>query len=398
MRFLTSSALPTITAAALLLAMLAVGPAAAQLTDEQRAELERLATLGYLSGEDPAPATSGLMLQDPDAWDGYTVYLSGDFAGAFLVDINGRILHTWSEDEAEYWVRVHVYPDGGVLAATSYPGRLIRTTADSDVLWTFGDRDLRAHHDLRVLDDGTIYAVMRTPNVAEWYGGRLISEDQVCVLRPEEDGVLEVDRFSVADAFLDSEFAGLLEEPGFVGTDPFHTNSVEVLDGRVPHSAFCGGNLLLSIRNMDCLAVLDTTKREIVWVNRGRWQRQHEARVTPEGRVMLFDNRSAEGRSRVVEYDVADDHITWSYSPEGFFSRGAGAQQLLPNGNILVTESQKGRIIEITRGGRVVWEYLNPRRLEDGDVIARVQRAFRIDSDYFTDEFAETLRRRSREQ
>ena len=113
---------------------------------------------------------------------------------------------------------------------------------------------------------------------------------------------------------------------------------------------------------------------------------------------MLFDNRSAEGRSRVVEYDVADDHITWSYSPEGFFSRGAGAQQLLPNGNILVTESQKGRIIEITRDGRVVWEYLNPRRLEDGDVIARVQRAFRIDSDYFTDEFAETLRRRSREQ
>jgi len=366
------------------------------LTEEQRAELERLATLGYLAGEDPAPPTSGLVHRAEGAWDGYTVYLSGDFAGAFLVDMDGRVLHAWSEDGSEYWVRAHVFPDGDVLAASAYPGRLARFSHDSRLQWSFGNTDLRAHHDFRVTGDGTIYAVMRTPRRAAWYDGRLVSEDTIVVLRTTGEGSpLEVDRYILSDAFLASPFAGLLDEPSFRGTDPFHTNSVEVLDGTVPHPAFCPGNLLLSIRNMDCLAVLDTSRREIVWVDRGRWQRQHEARVTPGGRIMLFDNRSDEGRSRVVEYDVMDEEIVWTYSPESFFSRGAGAQQLLPNGNVLIAESQKGRIIEITPSGRTVWEYVNPRRMRDGEVIARVPRAVRVGADYFTGAFAETLRLRS---
>ena len=41
-----------------------------------------------------------------------------------------------------------------------------------------------------------------------------------------------------------------------------------------------------------------------------------------------------------------------------------GSQQALDNGNILITESLRGRIFEITRSGRVVWEYLNPAEVD----------------------------------
>jgi hypothetical protein len=63
-----------------------------------------------------------------------------------------------------------------------------------------------------------------------------------------------------------------------------------------------------------------------------------------------------------------------------------------------VTESQKGRIIEITRDGRLLWEYVNPRQVESvtGDsLVARVPRAFRVGPDYFEGAFAESLRARS---
>jgi hypothetical protein len=56
--------------------------------------------------------------------------------------------------------------------------------------------------------------------------------------------------------------------------------------------------------------------------------------------------------------------VTWSYdgcgTPEGFFSELRGMQQVLPNGNVLVAESMRGRVFEVAREDRrVVWEYRN---------------------------------------
>jgi hypothetical protein len=43
-------------------------------------------------------------------------------------------------------------------------------------------------------------------------------------------------------------------------------------------------------------------------------------------------------------------------------------QQQLPNGNILITESLGGRVLEVTRDqpGRIVWEYVNALGEIDG--------------------------------
>ena len=45
-------------------------------------------------------------------------------------------------------------------------------------------------------------------------------------------------------------------------------------------------------------------------------------------------------------------------------------QQLLPGGNVLITEADGGRLLEVTRSGEVVWEYMNPiRGGEDEELI-----------------------------
>ncbi len=332
------------------------------LTEEQRRELERIATLGYLDGGDSAPQATGVLLSDPSAFDGYTVYVSRDHAGAFIVDMEGRTVHSWKESESKNWTRVCVYPDGRALGVSTKPGKLVMLDRDSRILWTYGGFNLKAHHDVRVEPDGRIYALMRRGRLVPWFqwdGG--VNDDLVAILEPDGDSVVEVDSFSILEAFHASEYADLLSEPWFGGSDPLHANSVELLDGRIPHPAFRAGNILLSLRNIDALAVLDPDRREIVWFNRGLWQMQHEALVTDEGRILLFDNRKHDGQSRVVEYDVIADEIVWSYTHEGLFSSGAGAQQRLPNGNTLITESQEGRIFEITPDGRTVWHFISPR-------------------------------------
>ena len=253
---------------------------------------------------------------------------------------------------------------------------------------------IRTHHDFRVGPDGRIYVLMRRARLMQWLRDTPVLDDLLCVVEQTGESVRALDCISIPEAFRDSEFADMLRADWFLSEgDPFHTNSVEILQGRVPHPAFRSGNVLLSIRNMDCLAVLDVDQRRIVWAARGPWQRQHEARVTPSGYVTVFDNRPFDGQSRVVKYDVPGKRIVWSYTADDFFTEGAGAQNLLPNGNVLVTESEDGRLFEVTLDGRVVWEYLNPRTVDDdgNPMIVCFTRAYRVPYGYFTGEFGRLL-------
>jgi hypothetical protein len=60
-----------------------------------------------------------------------------------------------------------------------------------------------------------------------------------------------------------------------------------------------------------------------------------------------------------------------------------GKQQLLANGNILVSDPEGGRAFEIApaHGNRVVWEYVNMLEGKDEGHLGRVTEATRYDSD-----------------
>lgn len=69
--------------------------------------------------------------------------------------------------------------------------------------------------------------------------------------------------------------------------------------------------------------------------------------------------------SRVIEVDPVTQRIHWEYAgsdAEPFFSYWRSSQQRLPNGNTLIVESATGRVFEVTRDRRIVWEYVNPIR------------------------------------
>jgi hypothetical protein len=377
----------------------AAGPADGtdDITEEQRRELERISTLGYLVEGGPAPETSGVTIVDPEAWGGYTVYVSSDHPGAFLIDMRGHVLHTWTDslttvNRLREWTRVWVERDGSIIGIMRKPAQLRKLDRDSHLLWKHGRLDMRPHHDLEVEPDGTVYVLTGRHRRIPWLREEPVIDELVCVLKPEAGSVREIDCIDIPEAFRTSEFSDVLSAPWFgKDGDLFHTNSIDVLDGSIAHPAFRAGNVLLSFRSIDSIAVLDPDLRKIVWMRRGPWQQQHEARETPDGHILLFDNGPDDGQSRVVEYDVVTDKIVWSCTADGFFSRGLGAEQLLPNGDVLITESERGRVIEVTRDGGIVWEYLNPSRLDGGRTIVRIPRAFRLPYDYFTGEFGEQL-------
>ncbi|MES1242300.1 MAG: arylsulfotransferase family protein [Acidobacteriota bacterium] len=338
-----------------------------------REEAADVRALPYLQGYKPAQDRPTVVVRDAAAVaPGLNLVLSGHAAEAVLMDRDGKVLHRWRQPlrrlwpdlakdpemaKLEYWRRAWLFPNGDLIGIYEGLG-IVKLDARSHVLWA---RRGGFHHDLQVMEDGRIWVLDRDgkviPRINPEEG---ILEDFVTVLGP--DGAVER-RVSILEAFERSRFASLLGKMEREG-DVFHTNTLEVLDGRFGDRdpAFRKGNVLLSVLKLDTIAILDPERGEIVWARTGSWRRQHQPTFLDDGNLLVFDNRGPGGeRSRVVEVDPRTGGTVWSYDKD-LFSKTLGSVQRLPNGNTLITESENGRALEVTRDGRVVWEYYNPNR------------------------------------
>jgi len=368
---------------------------APDLTPEQQEKIEALRSIGYVSGSVEAPVERGVVHHDrARAWRGLNFYVSGHAPEAVLMDMEGNVLHRWRSEfwesfpdrryhpdrpDIRFWRRAHLLDNGEILAIHEGLG-LVKLDRDSRVVWA---RPLPAHHDLQVLPGGSILVLTREagidPRVSETAP---ILQDYVSILDPrgvERRRISLLDAYDAAGAEHDWREAlrtfwrkersrQLAAHPG----DLFHTNAVEMLDGRLAGSvpAFAAGNLLLSMCHLDTIAVVDPARGRVVWSLGGIFALQHDPTVISGGRLLVFDNNWRPGRSRVVALDPATGEIGWEYrgtEDRPFYSRTCGTAAELPNGNFLVTESDGGRAFELTPAGETVWEYYNPHRAGEND-------------------------------
>lgn len=368
-------------------------------TDEQRrideTVVEDLNALGYLRGYEEAPSTQGATLFDrARVAPGLNLYTSGHAPEAYLMDMEGTILHRWRYALEEIWPdddyapnyfrRAHVL-DGGELLTIFEPVGLLKLDKDSNLIWSIRNG---AHHDLSVDDDGTIHVLTQKVHPVLWFTdyGTVI-EDFITELTPEGQIVREV---SILECFRDSRYGAYLKRTKRAG-DVLHSNALKVLDGahaeRSP--AFQRGNYLVSVRELDVIAIIDPGAKEVVWALSGKWFRQHESTFLQNGNLLLFDNRGNKKKSKVIEFDPLTQEVVWTYGAEEdepLYSSTCGAAARLPNGNTLITESNRGRAFEVTADKRIVWEYMSPHRAgEEGELIAtlfdmvRLPAAFSLD-------------------
>jgi hypothetical protein len=149
------------------------------------------------------------------------------------------------------------------------------------------------------------------------------------------------------------------------------------------------GKVLLSFREISVIMLIDWPGGNVLW----KWGRdvishQHDATLTPEGNVLIFDNGTHHPitpHTRVVEVNMQTNEIIWQYNPEtvfSLFSGHIGGCERLPNGNTLICEGQSGRVFEVTRDYEVCWEWISPFSLPfKGVTAAMLFRAHRYAPD-----------------
>jgi hypothetical protein len=269
---------------------------------------------------------------------------------------------------------VHLFPNGELLLLYTQPalgewgGPLIKLDKDSRVLWK---TTVKAHHGLQVVGD-RIYVLTETfePTMENSLWPNLVGlpyfDDKVTIL--DSDGK-ELSSHSILHALLTTQELRLADEVPFNDRgDLLHANSLQVLDEKTARFIPGGrpGNVLLSLKHLDTIAVLDLESDKIIWALRGSWRAQHDVKLLENGHLLLFDNQGGlakYSRSRVIEVDPKSGGIVWAFlgtknDPLDSFTRG-GAQAIRGD-KILITESTSGRILEVTRDGSIVWEFVQP--------------------------------------
>jgi hypothetical protein len=308
--------------------------------------------------------------------------------------MDGTILHEWRADFAQlfpehpkfeggkeprrnFWRDARLFPNGDIIVIWELYG-LFKLDRDSRVLWVV---PAPVHHDLQLTESGEIVHLQSERKMIAGIAERQAIEDFIIVR--DADGV-ELRRLAMSDALrnvhwlrLRKTFWARAKERGY-GLhdkhiyDPFHTNSLWLLSSAEAArigDPFRAGDALVSMAMLDTIAVVDPRTAKIRWWQQGPFGMQHQPRVTPDGKIVVFNNYHAPMRSAVQVFDPRNHKVTWEYTgtdSEPLYSKRSGGAQFLPNGNLLIVESDRGRVIEVRPDQRVVWEYRSPYRVGVG--------------------------------
>lgn len=314
-----------------------------------------------------------------------------------LVDQTGQVVHEWetsgsklfpdSIDTEDYpGDRVlhgtHLFPDGDLLVNVEYVGTA-RLNACGNVRWQLAGNN---HHSISRSEDGFFWIPGRntypeTPKTFPGIGQVSFLEQ---IRRISEEGEV-VDRINVLDVIFQNDLEHYLARFERVT----HLNDVEPLSTSLAdeYPLFEPGDLLVSLRDVNLVFVFNPTSGVVKWHSSKPFIAQHDPDFNGGGWIGIFDNRrdgtdrgSMLGGSRIIAIQPHTDSTKVLFptdKSEPFYTSIRGKWQMLENGNMLLTESQTGRVVEVTRSGQTVWEWIHEPY--DDSSVPVVTKATRVD-------------------
>lgn len=338
----------------------------------------------------------GYQLYEPDAVpDGYTLVagLANDQdRAAFsvrLYDAEGQVRYVWPIDYSQLDpeglkplnVMLHgmeVFEDGSIAVTFDAGKSIARLDACGKPMWDINEA---YHHSITRDGKGSLWAwrehvIVELDEDTGEVLSELSLEDDILKAAGGQQGVFGVRTFVQGEG-----------KPITYAGDAFHANDVEPLRAEMADAfpLFEEGDLLISLRELNLVAVVAPDTGELRWYRHGPWLKQHDPDFQPDGTITVFDNNSGTESAKIRRIDPVtnETEILFEGTPETpFDSWQRGKHQVLGNGNILVTEAQHGRIFSAMPDGRLAWER---DMVWDEERNLIVTEARHIPPDFFTD-------------
>ena len=338
---------------------------------------------------------------------GYRIYSIYQLCIAYLIDVEGNVINSWRYQAGKTWSNCELLANGDLLVVGSEPYILpdgssspdlnshyiLRFNWKGQLLWK---RNYQAHHDIEVTPGGKLLALTFQQKLVPHIHPEIELRAEKMVML-EQDGTM-IESHSLLNGIESNPGVFPLVsvepkvKPGRKFIDLLHSNSIEWmrhkhLVGR--HPIYDQENILVCFRHQDRIAVFNWERNEVIWSwGNGEISGPHDAQVLENGNLLLFDNGVSRKYSRGIELNPVTEEIVWEYKadpPTDFFTLGRGSIQRLPNSNTLMAEADKGRAIEVTPQGDIVWEFINPEK------VTEKRRATIVRMKHYPSEFVEAI-------
>lgn len=281
--------------------------------------------------------------------------------GAVMLDPEGRVAHVWyiSQESLDWETRkdTNVFPhgfeiarDGSIVTAFDDGNSLVKYDYCGNALWRLKGG---FHHSITFEGDDVIWCWKRNNLVK-------INYDTGEVLK-------KIPLQKVMDANPDIDIFGIRQSDTSEGsswmTDRWHPNDIDPLPEELEqyYPAFSSGDLLVSLRSPNLIFVMDQKTLRVKWWRQGLTRRQHDPDWNDKGTITIFNNNMHRGYSNITElnpityeYDILIDGETYD-----FYTWWRGEHQMLPDGSVLITSPDQGRVLETNGEGNITFEFLN---------------------------------------
>jgi len=332
------------------------------------------------------------------SYNGYTL-VEGD-----LITNDGIIINSWP-----YWYLGSIDTNGDFYAQQHYESAIWgRYTWNGTKIWEI---DMPIHHEI-LLEGDRIYVLTKE---VQQYNERNVEFDVIVEL--DKNGTI-LSNWSTWDHLeeiqehhreleLDKPPTSDVEENTWKNTsiwggnyDYYHMNAISLVPNNTMqtlHPAFNPGNYIISFRHGSMVFIIDKVSGQILWKAifdqvEGNLEGPHSPKMLPDGSILIYDNGRYRGWTRLIKLNPVNLDVLWEYKNDDFFSYSQGFVQPLPNGNILVTESEKGHVFEINSRNQKVWEWWHPEMINETDHKAYGKRDEIYRATRYSKEFIDQIR------
>ena len=298
------------------------------------------------------------------------LYLISTFKTANQVEIKlmnlptGNIFKTWRLDQDERIKKFYdptsitrpYHPlhlkDSSIIVNLEYDFGLICIEKNNKLKWI--DTNFTFHHSIELENDSTIWTSSRLKDL-NIYKTKGFINDAICSIDPR-NGKIKFNK-SVADILVENGYEYLLNL-GYED-DGIHLNDVQ--PALYSSNYWQKGDLLLSLRHKNTIALYRPSTNKIIWLKTGPWLAQHDCDFVDEKTIMVFGNDILRGKNDtlinghndIYFYDFEKNEISKPYTKVmkqlGIKTKTQGRCDLLSNGDLFIDESNNGKLYIINK-------------------------------------------------
>jgi len=286
----------------------------------------------------------------------------------YLIDMKGKIVHSWQVLGSVQLAKLK--PNGNLLYSTR--DRSFKERAGVREIDPFGNVILYykcwADHDFYPLQNGNILIHIIEDKQVQAIGPGKIRCPRIIEVTPKKKIVWEwrgEEHLHELTNLVGIKFP--LNKKGRRLFDWAHNNTCQVIEDNrngLEDPRFKRGNIIFSYCNLNTIGVIDKNTGNIVWAwGPGVLDGQHSPRMMKNGHIILFDNGTERGYSRIIELNPLTKEITWLYNDNNlknkeFFSRFLSSAQYLPNGNVFICQSSYNEKNNIKNLANYLYRYI----------------------------------------